>query len=226
MTEGLTIFDQEGRLLHAAPPPIVAELRYTVARLQLGDEKTGLPPRLGVVSALSGEGVSFVCRSLAAVLANDLEESVCLVDLNWWSHQPDSDGRPGVAQVVNGETRLHEAVMRTDDPQLSYLPAGSLAPSERPTLVRSPGLQDALDELGARFNYVLLDVPPLLLTGEALALARYSEGCLMVVKHGVTHVGEVRTALDHLSNVSVLGIVMNRVSHSIPKSLLRRIPLS
>ena len=74
-------------------------------RMRAGGE---FPDRVGVISAVSGEGVTFVARSLALVLSHDAARRVCLVDLNWWS--PSSwgaeDALGGIADVVRWSARL------------------------------------------------------------------------------------------------------------------------
>ena len=52
--------------------------------------------RLAVTSALHGEGVTFMTRSLASVLAYDTTESVVIVDLNW--KNPVHHGRAGAVR--------------------------------------------------------------------------------------------------------------------------------
>src|SRR5262245_29700785 len=56
--------------------------RLLLTSLQQRDE-AGLPTRIGFTSALYGEGVTFVSRTVAAVLAHDYRQRVCFVDLNW-----------------------------------------------------------------------------------------------------------------------------------------------
>ena len=97
-------------------------------------------PRIAVTSALSGEGVTYIASSLAALLANDLRRNVCLVDLNWWSttdstlFDPGYDGgqldrpAPGVAQVIDGSLTLDDVLIRTQGWKLSLIPAGPVSP--------------------------------------------------------------------------------------------------
>ena len=69
-------------LLDQFPAPLVESMRYLVGRFQLG-EKVELPRRLGVISALHGEGVTTISRTLSAVIAHDLDVRVCWVDFSW-----------------------------------------------------------------------------------------------------------------------------------------------
>src|SRR5947209_5435136 len=59
----LTLVDDSGEAVHVALPPVTESLRYMLARLRL--DEIELPARLGLTSAISGEGVTYVARSLA-----------------------------------------------------------------------------------------------------------------------------------------------------------------
>lgn len=221
-SEGLFILSRSGAVLHTTTPPIVSALRYSVARLLLED-KNGVPARLGVTAALSGEGVSFVARSLAAVLAHDGEQSVCVVDLNWWSGGAERTGG-GVADVVRGDAHLDDVLIATDNPRLMLLPAGSVAVDDRAGLARSTALQSVLEDLSIRFHHLVLDLPALLVASEALTLAGYTDACALVVRQGVTPAHAVKSALDHLANIRMLGVVLNMTSSRLPRFITRRLP--
>ena len=79
---GLAILDDDGKPVHITPSRVASALRYFLARVELHSAE-GLPSRLALTSALAGEGVTFVTRSLASVIAYDTESSVVVVDVNW-----------------------------------------------------------------------------------------------------------------------------------------------
>jgi Mrp family chromosome partitioning ATPase len=222
--DGLRVVDLDGRIRHYAPVEITRALRYALARLQTS-EKGEVQSRIAVTSALSGEGVTFVARSLAALLANDLQRSVCVVDLNWWSTTPvksqDRYERPlrGVAQVIDAKLALDEALVWMQGWRLSLLPAGPASPAERPVLAKAAALVKMLDELQQRFDHVVLDVPPVLGTGESITLASLAEAFILVVRQGVTAEVQVQSALDELRHLTPLGVVLNRASSRVPKRL-------
>lgn len=217
--EGVAVRDAQGTMLHGAPPPIVSELRYTFARMRLQDGKNGVPSRLGVTAALRGEGVSFVSRSMAGLLANDSEATVCLVELDWWSDRPVQER--GIADVARGRAELEDALVTTDNPRLHFLPAGTVEPSDRPILAKSMDLQDVIERLTVRFDHLVLDLPSFASTSETLTLAGLSEAVVMVVRQGATPIEDVRKAMDHLSGVRILGVVLNRDAPAVPAFLRR-----
>lgn len=206
---------------HYAAPAITTELRHMVALLE-SQEKGGFPQRLALTSALPGEGVTFVARSLAGVLANDLDRHVCLLELNWWGSDASTAGsRPGMADVVAGDLDVGDVLAQTTKPRLWYAPAGRAAIPQRPVLAKSERLGAVLDELAARFDHIVLDLPAVHRNGDAITLARHSEMCAIVVLHGVTADTYVRGAMSDLSGQTILGVILNKVSSSIPERITR-----
>src|SRR5262249_60333027 len=106
------LHDGGGKVVHTSTPVVTESLRYLLARLRLG-VGGDLPRRIGITSSVSGEGVTFISRSLGVVLANDSAKSVCVVDLNW--HSPSSTwtepDHAGVAQVLDGTATLGQALV-------------------------------------------------------------------------------------------------------------------
>lgn len=220
----LTIATQDGDPLMAFAPEAVESLRHMMTRLGL---KEALPTRLVLTSALRQEGVTYTARALAATLANDLLNKVCLVEMNWWWPSADiahQTRNGGLAAVVLGETTLDQAVVATDHPNLALLPAGQMPMVNRPIAARSTALRETIEELSRHFDHLILDVPAVLATSDALALAVLGGACCLVVRQGVTSVEKVRAALDDVQNLPILGVVMNRVQIATPASLLKFVP--
>lgn len=133
-------------------------------------------------------------------------------------------GHPGVAQVIQGKATLDEALLPTNLPNLRLLPAGELAFKERPVLARSAGLRTLIDHLSERFDYLLLDVPSILSTSDAIVLASLGDACCMVVRQGLTPTPIVQRALDQIKHLKMLGIILNQVTIKTPAWLRMLIP--
>ena len=221
----LSLVTDSGELVQATPAPVVESLRYMLGRIRLGDG-VELPERLGLTSAISGEGVTFVTRAMALVLANDASRRVCLVDLNWWAPTPwpAPAGQVGIADVIRGSEALEDALVTTGNPGLSVLPAGQATVGERPIFANSTELDKLLVELSETFDHVLVDLPAVRLTSEALRLAEASRTVAFVVNQGVTPEDQLKAAIDDFQRVPLLGVILNRASTKIPKFIRRRIP--
>jgi succinoglycan biosynthesis transport protein ExoP len=205
------------------PEEVISSMRYLITRLTRMD---ALPKRLSILAALSGEGVTYVSRALAATIANDLGLSVCVVDLNWWfpSNSPlASHKQGGLAEVLSGEATLNDALVHTGWPNLSLLPAGQVARQHRPILAHSKALKKILQELNQSYDHLVLDIPAILGTVDAVPLASLGTACCMVVQDGVTWSEDVKLALDQIDHLSIVGVVLNKVKLSTPPGLVKMI---
>jgi Mrp family chromosome partitioning ATPase len=139
---------------------------------------------------------------------------------------PASDGTPpsGAAAVLDGRLSLDEALLRTALPNLALLPAGVVPVDQRPRLARSTAVRDLIDRLAERFDRLLLDVPAVRATSDATVLAGLAQGCLMVIGQGATPRSQAREALDDVSHLSMLGVILNRNRVATPRFLLKFIP--
>jgi Mrp family chromosome partitioning ATPase len=221
MDGGLAILDAEGTLLHVTPSKVAASLRYFLARVQLHDSG-GLPSRLALTSALVGEGVTYITRSLAAVLAYDTSSTVAVVDLNW--RRPNAEGTEeehGLADVIESDAALDDVIRPTTNPRLSLVPAGAVAVARRPALAAGAALPAALDELEKRFDHLLFDLPPVLATSEAMNLSQFADSYALVVRQGATSEAQVEAALEEMQGGEVLGVILNRYDSSIPRRIRR-----
>jgi Mrp family chromosome partitioning ATPase len=217
---GIAVISQNGQLIHVTHAELATGIRQMVARLQTS-EKGSIPAVLAVTSALQGEGVTTVARSLASVMANDLSSSTCIVDLNWWTPTASDGSVPGLADVIAGTTRLSDVITTTINPHLSLVNAGNATVSQRPILANSVGLQSAIDELRSKFDRLVLDLPPVLNISESLVLTGLADGFILVVQPGITTEVQVRAVLSDLSHVPALGVVMNRMTSNVPAALAR-----
>ena len=221
---GLAIVEQRGLPLHVAPPDVVKSLRFFLSRLwQTGD--LGFPATMAITSALAGEGVTFIARSVAAIISHDLDRSVCVLETNWWSTPLSTamDRRTGLAEVLAGKCTVDEALVRTKDDRLVILPSGDLPVAARPAAAASSAFSDTLKLLTKVFDAVVIDVPPVLKASEATTVVRHAEATVLVVRQGVTTEQQVAMAVDELSGVE-LGVIINRSSTRVPRLLRRFIP--
>jgi Mrp family chromosome partitioning ATPase len=220
---GLAIFERDGSLFHVTPPDLANSLRFLLSRLQqsaeVGDRQT-----IAITAALAGEGVTTVSRSLAAIMAHDLERSVCLLETNWWLTPDDGKvpkRRTGIADVLKGSCSIDDALVHTSDQRLAVLTSGQLPVGARPAVVASSAFTDVLQLLTKVFDTVVIDVPPVLKASEATTIARHADGTALVVRQGVTTEQQVTTAIDQLGGSELLGVIVNRSSTRVPRLLQR-----
>jgi MinD-like ATPase involved in chromosome partitioning or flagellar assembly len=208
----------------AFPSELIESVRYLATRLMY---KKTFPSRFALVSALREEGVTFVSRAMGAVLANDTEKKVCVVELNWWWSDASitkDNHSAGLADVLVDKVSINDVLLPTNIPNLKILSAGKMAKEDRPVFARSDQLTAVIDELGEQFEYLVLDVPSILATNDAIPLASLASACGLVINQGVTSIENVRLALDEIDHLSVSGVVLNKVKRSTPSWILKYIP--
>jgi protein-tyrosine kinase len=227
---------QDTELFHLVPADVARSLRVFVSRLQQGED-VSIRETITVTSALVGEGVTSTTRSLAAILAHDLDRRVCLLESNWWVPEDEApiaevaadDGgspvRQGLADVLRGSCTIDDVVLRTNDDRFSVLTAGRMGIGDRPAAVASGAYADVLEMLVKDYDMVLVDAPPVLRSTEATSIARHTEAAVLVVRQGVTTEAQLADAIEALEGSEMLGVILNRSSSRIPRRL-RRLGLS
>lgn len=223
--ESLDLRDGTSRLLMRFDAGIVDNLRHMTTRLAANTGE--IPSRIALVSSLPGEGVTYVSRALATVMAHDMSARVAYVDLNWWSAGEPEFAHPqnqGLVSVVTGEKRLDEIFVSTTIPNLTLIPGGKLERGDRPIMARSNVLSSAIDVLDRHFDYLIFDIPAIRATNDSVPLAKLAKGVVLVVKQGETPNETVRQAIDEIQHLNVLGVMLNQVKYKTPEFLRRVIP--
>lgn len=172
---------------------------------------------LAVTSAVSGEGKSSVCAQLAVSLARATGGPILLIDGDM--RAPDVHDlfgtrlEPGLAETLTGQCRLDEAIVTTINEAVHVLPAGKLTTNPH-RLLGKRTIPSLLAELGARYRHVLIDTPPVLAAGEALAMAQAAEVCILCAMYSRSRISQTVKARQRLEGVGaqVAGVVLSGVS--------------
>ncbi len=125
---------------------------------------------------------------------------------------------PGLSDALSGQCDLEQAIHKAHvHPNLSYITCGTNSP--RPyELLESAEMRAMLEELRTRYDYIIIDTPPIQLVSDALALADCVDGAIMVCRHNVTYLNDLSRSLNKLgfSKVKVLGVIVN--DYKAPKA--------
>ena len=168
-----------------------------------------------VTSSLPGEGKTTTAANLGVTMA-EAGNSVCIIEADL--RRPrlldymGMDGTVGLTNVLIGEAELDDVLQPFGTGGMLILGAGPIPPNPS-ELLGSPHMRQTLDDLERRFDYVLLDAPPVLPVTDAAVLGRICDGTIIVAGSGVIkkeHLGKALEAL-HRVNASVLGIIVNRI---------------
>jgi polysaccharide biosynthesis transport protein len=171
---------------------------------------------IGITSSLPREGKSTLAASLAA-FAGHGGASVVLVDCDLRKSTLSRalfPRRPGIAEVLSGKMSLESAIVANPGSVLSFLPAGNVSQSSEVTqLLGSAELRALFDTLRAKYEYVVVDLPPTAPVIDVRATTKLLDFYIFVVEWGQTNVHVVEHALKDASGVyeNALGVVLNKV---------------
>lgn len=118
----------------------------------------------------------------------------------------------GLAQYLAGMCTIENAIYATDLPNAYIIPAGREVLSSL-QLLASPRYGQMMDFLTQNFDVVLVDSPPAGMIVDAIEIAKYCDGALIVVSHNMgrkQEIGEVKDSIVK-TGCKVLGAVMNNV---------------
>ena len=73
-------------------------------------------------------------------------------------------------------------------------------------------MRQILDEASSRYDWIILDAPPVGVTTDARLLAEFVGGTLLVVRAGVTRHDDVTNSISVLGREHILGVVLNGVT--------------
>jgi capsular exopolysaccharide synthesis family protein len=194
---------------------LAEQFRRLAATLHQAHQTQGLRSVM-VTSASPGDGKTMTAINLALVLAESYRYRVLLIDADL--------RRPSITNVVDLAigSGLSEA-LRSPTPQklalaqltqrLTLLPAGGPTMNSIEALV-SPRMREILEEAHAKFDWVILDAPPLGATADARLLSQMAGGTLFVIRAGKSQYPDVQKAIDVVGRDHILGVVLNDVEEA------------
>jgi capsular exopolysaccharide synthesis family protein len=173
------------------------------------------PKSIVVTSSLPGEGKSTTTANLALSLA---ETGLSVVVIEGDLRRPrlldylGFEGSVGLTDVLVGRVEVDDVLQPFGRTGLRLLGAGPIPPNPA-ELLGSANMERLVEDLSERFDYVLIDAPPLLPVTDAAVLSTIVDGAIVVVGAGVAQREHVRRALESLEavNGSILGLILNRV---------------
>ncbi|MET0819341.1 MAG: polysaccharide biosynthesis tyrosine autokinase [Aeromicrobium sp.] len=167
-----------------------------------------------VTSSVAAEGKTSTILDLARVLAQD-HQRVLVVDADMRRPKIAEylalEGSVGLADVLAGTAALDDAVQNWQHESLFVLPSGSIPPNPS-ELLGSHAMTDLVGVLRERFDFVLIDTPPLVPVIDAAIAGVLADGVLLVVRYGHTTEHQFSISRSSLASVEAraLGVVFNK----------------
>lgn len=172
---------------------------------------------IGMCSALSGEGKSLTAVNLAYTLSQ-LDKKVMLVDCDMrrptLAEKLEILKYPGLSNYLTRQCHLDELIQECEvkggECVFHVITAGQNPPNPL-ELLSSPRMKKALDRMRQTYDYVILDLPPVGEVSDAMAIAKETDGILLVVRQNYCDRNVLTDAVHQFEFIQAktLGIVFN-----------------
>jgi capsular exopolysaccharide synthesis family protein len=182
-----------------------------------------------VSSGVPQEGKSFISTNLALSLARHKNSKVLLIDgdmRRYSLHQIlGCESHPGLADYLAGKVSVLEVMQRPEAlqaapagatpilPNLTFI-AGGNGGDKAADLSGSPRFGELIRLAAPHFDWIIVDSSPVLPVSDAVNLARWCDGVLLVARGGVTKFPVTQRAQSELKASNILGFVLNAVQET------------
>lgn len=214
----LALLQEERRNLLSSSQDFFMREAYKTLRsnvnFSLTEETTG-GKLIAVTSALQSEGKSFTAVNLAISYAQT-DRRVLLVDCDLrrpkLSRLLQVSAGAGLSNLLVTPALLPEAIQPSGVEKLDVILSGDIPPNPS-ELLGSTRMERFLAVVKERYDYIILDTPPVCMVTDAAVLASKVDGVLFVVRAGKSERPAVLQAVDQLAyaQAKILGFVLNGV---------------
>jgi capsular exopolysaccharide synthesis family protein len=172
-----------------------------------------------VTSPLPGEGKTTVAANLAAAIAK--HHKVCLVDCDMRRPSAASAFRippsKALQHLLRGQVSLAEVLYPVPGVENLSLLASWTPVEDASELITLENISALLNDLRERFEYIVIDTPPVLPYSEGRLLATAAEGIILVTRSASTPRSAIRRTIEVLSELRcapILSVVLNGADFS------------
>ncbi|GAA5506797.1 hypothetical protein Rcae01_02250 [Novipirellula caenicola] len=177
---------------------------------------TGTNMVIQVTSPMAGDGKSTLAANLAVSIAQS-GKRVLLMDTNFRTptmHDLFSNANHvGLSTLLSGQSTPRDVIHEVNTAGLYLLTAGPL-PKSPADLIALPRFARFVDWLRDRFQFVIIDTPPILLASESRVISALSDGVLLTIRSHHSDPTKTQQACELLdiAGANVLGVVVNETT--------------
>lgn len=198
------------------PHSTVAE-QYRVAATRLSLIKTdGQRAVVAVTSAVKGEGKTTTVINLGYTMARDLGKRTLILDCDFkcpmLHYYAETLPKWGLADCLIGDTPLDDCMVGFEDVPCWIMPVGS-SDVHSTELLKSERLAGIFAQLRERFEYILINTPPIFPLAVMNILVKHADILLLVVRANSTPKQVVQRALSSLPSSIPAHVVLNAVGN-------------
>lgn len=170
---------------------------------------------LMITGAAPEAGKSFVSANLAGVMAQT-GKKVLLIDTDMrkgYLHKVFGiNAQAGLADILSGQISAAQAIMPTETANLSIICNGGY-PQNPAELLLDHRFKEMLTQLKTKFDYIIIDTPPVLAVTDAAIIGQHAGTTLVVSRYGHTSAKALAASVERLkqSNITVRGVILNGI---------------
>jgi capsular exopolysaccharide synthesis family protein len=163
---------------------------------------------ISVTSTISGEGKSFLAMNLSGVLSMS-NKKVVLLDLDMRKAKDNlpfniEDPSKGVSTILINKHDWNDCIIKTSVNSFDYIPAGPHPPNPSELLLNG-AFNQLLDSLKTKYDYIVMDTPPVGLVTDGVMVMKRSDVSIYVFRANYSK----REFINNLSRV----IKINKLSN-------------
>jgi capsular exopolysaccharide synthesis family protein len=196
------------------PDSIPSEsFRALRTRVQFSRVDTEALKTILITSSAPSEGKTMVCTNLAGSFAFSNKKTI-IVDCDLRKPRIHSffktNRYPGLVDYLFGQVSFDEIVRQSEIPDLWYITAGTIPPNPS-EILESQKMRDFLATVREKYDYILIDSPPVIAVTDSEILARYADATALVVSANTTEVELLIRSLEIIQqeNINFIGAILN-----------------
>lgn len=169
-----------------------------------------------VSSADPGEGKSTTSSNIAIALAQ-ADHKVLLIDADMRKPVQHKifkvKNKNGLSSVIGRMITPEQSIQKNVIKNLDLLTAGPKPPNPS-ELLASEQAEKVLNELSEKYDYVVVDTPPVNVVSDAMGISKSLAGILLVLKYGETTFDTTEKAMKkiQLADMNMLGFIINDIT--------------
>ncbi len=173
---------------------------------------------ISVSSTISSEGKTFIPINLASIIAM-LGKSVLIIGLDMRKPRLNKvlqfDESPGLSSYLSGNCSFDDVIKQTQVNNLFYAPSGPIPPNPS-ELIERDLMKKFMEKVKARFDFIIIDTPPVAIVTDALLLTQYVDINLFIVRQRYSSKStlEIIEQLHFEKKLKNMAIIINDINLS------------
>lgn len=202
--------------------------QYRILRTNLQALHSKTPIKtIAITSSIHGEGKTITAINMAISMANDLSKKhILLVDADMRRSRVSKylgvKAELGLSELLSDGANIDDALLNIGIENLTILPAGKV-PHNPAELLGSQKMRNLLNLARSKYDYVIIDTPPVVPVTDAGVIGAQTDGVIMVIQAQRTQKGVIEhgQSLLRQAQAKLLGYILTNIQYHIPGYIYR-----